>query len=303
MNAVSEWLKMEIRRDGKLWFQEYERGVPKAPIEAIGTSKKSGTKVTFKPDPEIFSMTDFSFEVLNNRLREISFLNAGLEVVLEDERGEGKKVTHKFEGGIREFVEALNKKKTPLHDTVIYLHSVEDGRRHRDRDAVERLVQRVDLSLHEQRLQSRRRHASDRPPHRAHPGHQSIRLSREAAERLEEPARRRRRPRGPDGDHFVKHPDPAFSSQTKDKLVSSEVKGIVESVVNEKLSQYLEEARKRASASSRRPCWPRVRREAARRAREMVQRKGVLDASTLARQARRLPEQRRVRERALHRRG
>jgi DNA gyrase subunit B len=281
VNAVSEWLKMEIRRDGKLWFQEYARGVPKAPIEAIGQSPKSGTKVTFKPDTEIFSMTDFSFEVLNNRLREISFLNAGLAVILEDERGEGKKVTHKFEGGIREFVEALNKKKTPLHDDVIYLHAVKDG---------------VDIEIAMQWSDS---YNESIFPYTNNvfnrDGGTHLTGLRTALTRVinqyggrEKLLKDLKNPLGGDDVRegltaiiSVKHPDPAFSSQTKDKLVSSEVKGIVESVVNEKLSQYLEEDPKSGKRIVEKAVLAARAREAARRAREMVQRKGVLDASTL----------------------
>jgi DNA gyrase subunit B len=281
VNAVSEWLKMEIRREGKLWFQEYERGVPKAPLEAIGTSKKSGTKVTFKPDTEIFSMTDFSFEVLNNRLREISFLNAGLEVTLEDERGDGKKVTHKFEGGIREFVEALNKKKTPLHDTVIYLHSVKDG---------------VDIEIAMQWSDSYNESIfpytnnvfnRDGGTHLTGLRTALTRVINQYGSRekllkdLKNPLGGEDVREGLTAIISVKHPDPAFSSQTKDKLVSSEVKGIVESVVNEKLSQYLEEEPKAGKRIVEKAVLAARAREAARRAREMVQRKGVLDASTL----------------------
>ena len=281
VNAVSEWLKMEIRREGKLWFQEYERGVPKAPLEAIGTSKKTGTKVTFKPDTEIFTMTDFSFEVLNNRLREISFLNAGLEVVLEDERGDGKKVTHKFEGGIREFVDALNKKKTPLHESVIYLHAVKDG---------------VDIELAMQWSDSYNESIfpytnnvfnRDGGTHLTGLRTALTRVINQYGSR-EKLLKDLKNPLG--GDYVregltaiisVKHPDPAFSSQTKDKLVSSEVKGIVESVLNEKLSHYLEEDPKSGKRIVEKAVLAARAREAARRAREMVQRKGVLDASTL----------------------
>jgi len=281
VNAVSEWLKMEIRREGKLWFQEYARGVPKAPLEAIGNSPKSGTKVTFKPDPEIFSMTDFSFEVLNNRLREISFLNAGLEVVLEDERGDGKKVTHKFEGGIREFVEALNKKKTPLHDQVIYLHSVKDG------VDVEIAMQWSDSYNESIFPYTNNVFNRDGGTHLTGLRTALTRVINQYGSRekllkdLKNPLGGEDVREGLTAIISVKHPDPAFSSQTKDKLVSSEVKGIVESVVNEKLSQYLEEDPKAGKRIVEKAVLAARAREAARRAREMVQRKGVLDASTL----------------------
>ncbi|MEM7137470.1 MAG: DNA topoisomerase (ATP-hydrolyzing) subunit B [Myxococcota bacterium] len=281
VNAVSEWLKMEIRRDGKLWFQEYERGVPKAPLEAIGTSKKSGTKVTFKPDGEIFTMTDFSFEVLNNRLREISFLNAGLEVSLEDERGEGKSITHRFEGGIREFVEALNQKKTPLHDSVIYLNAVRDG------VDVEIAMQWSDSYNESIFPYTNNVFNRDGGTHLTGLRTALTRVINQYGSRekllkdLKNPLGGEDVREGLTAIISVKHPDPAFSSQTKDKLVSSEVKGIVESVVNEKLRQYLEEDPKAAKRIVEKTVLAARAREAARRAREMVQRKGVLDASTL----------------------
>jgi DNA gyrase subunit B len=281
VNAVSEWLKMEIRREGKLWFQEYERGVPKAPLEAIGTSNKTGTKVTFKPDPEIFTMMDFNFEVLNNRLREISFLNAGLEVSLEDERGEGKKVIHRFEGGIREFVESLNKKKTPLHDDVIYLHAVKDG------VDVEIAMQWSDSYNESIFPYTNNVFNRDGGTHLTGLRTALTRVinqygSREKLLRdLQNPLSGEDVREGLTAIMSVKHPDPAFSSQTKDKLVSSEVKGIVESILNEKLSQYLEEEPKAGRRIVEKTVLAARAREAARRAREMVQRKGVLDASTL----------------------
>ncbi len=281
VNAVSEWLKMEIRREGKLWFQEYERGVPKAALEPIGSSEKTGTKVTFKPDPEIFTMMDFSFEVLNNRLREISFLNAGLEVMLEDERGDGKKVTHKFEGGIREFVESLNKKKTALHDEVIYLHAVKDG------VDVEIAMQWSDSYNESIFPYTNNVFNRDGGTHMTGLRTALTRVINQYGSRekllkdLKNPLSGEDVREGLTAIISVKHPDPAFSSQTKDKLVSSEVKGIVESILNEKLSQYLEEEPKAGKRIVEKTVLAARAREAARRAREMVQRKGVLDASTL----------------------
>ncbi|TFH30214.1 MAG: DNA gyrase subunit B, partial [Myxococcales bacterium] len=281
VNAVSEWLKMEIRREDRLWFQEYERGVPKAPVKAIGTSNKTGTKVTFKPDPQIFTMTDFSFEVLNNRLREISFLNAGLEVSIEDERGDGKKVTHKYEGGIREFVESLNKKKTPLHDDVIYLHAVKDG------VDIEVAMQWSDSYNESIFPYTNNVFNRDGGTHLTGLRTALTRVINQYGSRekllkdLKNPLSGEDVREGLTAIISVKHPDPAFSSQTKDKLVSSEVKGIVESVLNEKLSQYLEEEPKTGKRIVEKTVLAARAREAARRAREMVQRKGVLDASTL----------------------
>src|SRR5580700_3719997 len=134
VNAVSEWFKMEIKREGHVHFQEYRRGVPVAPLAVIGDSDKTGTKMTFKPDHEIFSSTDFQFDVLASRLRELSFLNAGFVITLTDERGEIKggsshdvaamrREVFEYKGGIREFVELLNKAKEPVHDKVVYFNA------------------------------------------------------------------------------------------------------------------------------------------------------------------------------------
>src|SRR5690606_19523255 len=120
VNAVCQTLRLEIRREGKLWFQEYHRGVPQAPLAELGEENtRTGTRVTFKPDPLIFSSTDYSFDTLANRLRELAFLNSGLIVKLVDERGEGHSETYEYKGGIREFVSLLSQKKEAIHEDVI----------------------------------------------------------------------------------------------------------------------------------------------------------------------------------------
>ena len=282
VNAVSEWLTMEIRREGRIWFQKYEKGVPQGRIEPIGTSDATGTKIAFKPDAAIFSMTVFHFETLNTRLREIAFLNAGFQITLTDERGEEPKtVVHKFDGGIREFVETLNKNKTPLHDDVITIHETKDG------IEVEIAMQWSDA--YNESIFCYTNNVSNRDGGTHLTGlraalTRTINSYGQAAKLLKD----LKNPLG--GDDIregltaiisVKHPDPAFSSQTKDKLVSSEVKGIVESVVGEKLSDYLAEQPKEAKKIIEKCVLAARAREAARKAREMVQRKGVLDASTL----------------------
>ena len=281
VNAVSEWLKLEIRRDGQVWFQEYARGKPKSRLVAVGNSDRTGTKVTFKPDSEIFTMTEYSFDTLNHRLREISFLNAGFEIELSDERGEGKIVTHKFEGGIREFVETLNKTKTALHEDVIYLHSVKDG------VDVEIAMQWSDSYNESIFPYTNNVNNRDGGTHLTGLRTSLTRVINQYGNK-QKLLKDLKSPLGGDDVRegltaiiSIKHPDPAFSSQTKDKLVSSEVKGIVESVVNERLRQYLEEYPKSAKRIVEKAVLAARAREAARRAREMVQRKGVLDASTL----------------------
>ncbi|MDH5490533.1 MAG: DNA topoisomerase (ATP-hydrolyzing) subunit B [Myxococcales bacterium] len=280
VNACSEWLKMEIRREGKVWYQEYAHGVPQGPIVPVGNSDKTGTKITFKPDPEIFSMLEYSWEILNSRLREISFLNAGFAVTLEDERTD-RVVVHRFDGGIREYVETLNKNKTPLHAEVIFIREQRDGIQ------VEIALQWSDSYNEAIYPYTNNLHNRDGGTHltglRAaltrsiNSYGQSSKLLKD----LKSPLSGEDVREGLTAIVSIKHPDPAFSSQTKDKLVSSEVKGIVESVVADRLGQFFEETPKIAKQIVEKAVIAARAREAARRAREMVQRKGVLDASTL----------------------
>ena len=283
VNAVSEWLQMEISRGGQVWFQEYRKGAPVAPIEAIGTSEKTGTKISFKPDPEIFTMVDFSFDTLSARLREISFLNAGFRITLTDERGdeEDRSVVHAFEGGIREFVETLNAKKQALHDEVISLLE--------NRDGVEVAIAMQWSDAYSEAISCYTNNVRNKD------GGTHLTGLRTALTRtingygnregllkdLKSPLSGEDVREGLTAIISIKHPDPAFSSQTKDKLVSSEVKGIVEGVVGDRLSQYLEENPKSARKIIDKCVVAARAREAARKAREMVQRKGALDASTL----------------------
>ncbi|MCA9530705.1 MAG: DNA topoisomerase (ATP-hydrolyzing) subunit B [Myxococcales bacterium] len=281
VNAVSEWVRMQIRRGGKVWFQEYRRGVPTRPLSAIGTSDRTGTQITFKPDPAIFSKTDFSFETLSNRLREISFLNAGFSITLTDERGEGREVHHQFEGGIRQFVETLNKSKTPLHEDVIDLLAERDG------VEVEIALQWSDSYNEAVFCYTNTVRNRDGGTHLTGLRSALTRTinqygtSSKLLKDLKTPLSGDDVREGLTAIIAVKHPDPSFSSQTKDKLVSSEVKGIVESVLSEKLGQYFEENPKSAKRIVEKTMLAAKARDAARRARDMVQRKGALEASTL----------------------
>lgn len=283
VNAVSEWLKMEIKRDGKVHYQAYERGKPKAPIEAIGQTDRTGTKIDFKPDPGIFSSTQFSWDVLNNRLREISFLNAGLTIHLRDERGdEPRQQIYKFEGGIREFVRLLAKNKTPLHDDVVYISDTKDG------VEVELALMWTDAYNEQVFCYTNNVHNKDGGTHltglrsaltktiNTYGTSQNLLKELKGASLVGEDVRE-----GIIAIISVKHPDPSFSSQTKDKLVSSEVKGITESVTNERLTLYLEENPATGRKIVDKTVMAARARDAARKAREMVQRKGMLDASNL----------------------
>jgi DNA gyrase subunit B len=281
VNAVSEYLKIEIFREGKTWFQEYRRGVPQAPLAAIGTTERRGSKITFKPDTQIFTNPEFVYEILNNRLREISFLNAGLKIDLSDERDDRKTEYH-FEGGITEFVSTLNKSRQALHDEVIRVRDT------RDNIEVDIALQWSDAYSEQILCYTNNVANKDGGTHltglrtaltktinqygEAHNLLKELKGSAMSGEDARE---------GLTAILSIKHPDPSFDSQTKSKLVSSEVKGIVEAVVADRLNSYLEENPQNARKIIAKTLIAAKAREAARKAREMVQRKGVLDISSL----------------------
>ncbi len=287
VNAVSETLRLEIKREGKVWFQEYARGVPRGPIVAIGESSKTGTKITFKPDAQIFSSTDYSFDVLANRLRELTFLNSGLRVALTDERGEGRKETYEFKGGIKEFVSLLGHAKEPVHEAVIAFTTetlaegasipiVLDLAMQWTASYVEQIlcftnnVNNKDGGTHLTGLRA----ALTRTLNSYGEGHNLLKELKNGIS-------------GEDSREglicviHVKHPDASFDSQTKSKLVSSEVKGIVETAVGEQLGRYFEEHPQTAKKILDKVMLAAKAREAARKAREVV-RKGVLDNTSLS---------------------
>ena len=283
VNAVSETLKLEIRREGKVWYQEYHRGVPVAPIAPTGITDKTGTKVTFKPDPTIFvNVTEFSWDILNNRIREIAFLNAGLIIDLIEEGGENRSVTYQFAGGIVEFVHLLNKSKTPLHPDVI---TIQDER---ERVQVEIALQwseafQEQISCYTNNVFNRDggthltglRGALTKTINSYGSSHNLLKEMKGeslAGEDVRE---------GLTAIVSIKHPNASYSSQTKDKLVSGEVKGIVENVVNDRLASYFEEHPNEARRIVEKCVMAARAREAARTAREAVQRKGMLDPSHL----------------------
>jgi DNA gyrase subunit B len=287
VNAVSEWLKMEIKREGHVHFQEFRRGAPVAPLIRIGDSDKTGTKITFKPDPTIFSVVDFQYDILASRLRELSFLNAGFLIRLTDEREGGRSEVFQYKGGIREFVEHLNKAKEPVHDGVISViaeHPVEGG----NVPIGIELAMQWNASYQEQIFLF-----TNNVPNKDGGTHLTglraaltkVFNSYGTAQNLFKDVKN-----GLQGEDIreglmavisIKHPDPSFASQTKDKLVSSEVKTIVESTVYDKLGQFFEENPQTARRIIEKTILAAKAREAARKAREVV-RKGQLDYSTLS---------------------
>jgi DNA gyrase subunit B len=280
VNALSEWLKLEVRREGGIFYQEYHRGKPIESLKRIGNTEKTGTKVSFKPDPEVFSSTEFSYDVVAHRMRELSYLNRNVTIVVVDERVDKRKEFFS-EGGITSFVGYLNRNKVAVHEEVICLRDVKDG------IEVEIALQWNDsfqelIYCFTNNIPNRDggthltgfRAALTRTINAYAVGKNLVKdkAAHLTGDDLKE---------GLTAIISVKHPDPKFNSQVKEKLVSSEVKGIVETVVNDKLGQYLEENPKPARSLIEKAVMAARAREAARKAREMVQRKGALDSSSL----------------------
>jgi DNA gyrase subunit B len=291
VNALSKRLDVEVRREGKVWVQSYVRGFPTAPIRTTGTSRKTGTRITFWPDPEIFSVSEFHFDSLSQRLRELSFLNPGVAIAIHDERTD-KKHDFAYEGGIRSFVELLNKTKQPIHDKVIYFQDVKGGsgdpRRDSDKEKVE-----VALQWNEgytETIFTFTNTINNRDGGTHLEGFKTA-LTRALQRYAEQNALTKSlKETNLSGDDCregltavvaVKVKDPKFSSQTKDKLVSSEVKTWVQQVVYEKLGSHLEENPRVARRIVEKIVESARAREAARKARELVRRKGALDSGSL----------------------
>ncbi len=294
VNALAETLLVEVKREGKVWQQRYARGVPQERIREVGRTTKTGTRITFRADPEVFSVAAYNFDALSQRLRELAFLNPGVTIDVVDERDDKgpKRHTFRYDGGIRSFVEHLNKNKEPLHDAVITFSDVKDATGDAAADAKnERLdvalqwnngyleqifcftntVANKDGGTHLEGLKAALTRAIQRYAE-AYQLTKNLKDTALAGDDCRE---------GLTAVVSLKIRDPKFSSQTKEKLVSQEAKTWVQTVTYERLSSFFEENPKVARRIIDKIVEAARAREAARKARELVRRKGALDGAGL----------------------
>ncbi|MEW5746489.1 MAG: DNA topoisomerase (ATP-hydrolyzing) subunit B [Nitrospirota bacterium] len=280
VNALSEWLEAEIKQEGQVFQQKFHRGKPQGPLTVVGKTKGRGTTITFKPDAEIFETTEFHYDVLAQRLRELAFLNRGLQISITDERT-NQTQTFLYKGGIVSFVEHLNRNKTPLHPKPIYIQGEKDG-----------IIAEIALQYNDsyaENIYTFANNINTREGGSHLVGFKSA-LTRTANSYATSSGVIKDAKQSISGDDIregltavisVKLPNPQFEGQTKMKLGNSEVKGIVESIVNDTLSTYFEENPSVAKKVIEKAIQAARAREAARKARELTRRKGALEDTGL----------------------
>jgi DNA gyrase subunit B len=279
VNALSEWLEAEVKRDGKVYHQSFERGKTKTKLKTIGKTKTTGTKITFRPDEEIFSVLEFSFDTLSQRLRELAFLNRDIEINLNDERKD-KEAIFRFKGGIVSFVEYLNRNKDPLHKKVIYFQKekeaivVEGALQYNDgyKENIYSFANNINTiegGTHLSGFKTALTRALNQYARNKN-------MLKDLGSISGEDARE-----GLCAVVSVKIPNPQFEGQTKTKLGNSEVEGLVSSVAFEALSSFFEETPSVVGKIVQKAIVAARAREAARKARELTRRKGALDAGSL----------------------
>jgi DNA gyrase subunit B len=281
VNALSESLTVEIWRNGQVYQQSYERGKPLGDLVTTGVTKRRGTKVGFKPDTQVFETVDLSFDTLAQRLRELAFLNAGVVITLDDEREDGKHHRFVYKGGINEFVTFLNTNRVAVNETPIYMRGEREGIEAEIslqwNDGYNEIVYSFanNINTHEGGTHLSGFRAALTRTVNAYATRNN--LTKDLKESVSGDDIRE----GLTGVISVKLPRPQFEGQTKTKLGNTEVKGIIEAIVNEKLGEYLEENPNVAKRVIQKAIDAARAREAARKARDLVRRKGVLDNSTL----------------------
>ncbi len=281
VNALSEWLEVEVQRDGRRYRQKYERGIKATELEEAGPAQGTGTQVTFKPDPEIFTVLEYDFDVLSDRLRELAFLNKGLEIVIRDERTDDEREeVYKYEGGLAEFVAFLRGSRPPVHDNVIYFET-------------SRPEAEIELAMQYDEGFSENTHTFVNNISTHEGGTHLTGFKAALTRTVNDYARRNKifkKDESLSGDDVregltcvlsVKVMEPQFEGQTKTKLGNSEVRGAVEAAVNEHLSAFLEENPKAAKAVIEKSLQAARAREAARKARDLARKKSGLEGGVL----------------------
>jgi len=289
VNALSDWLEVDVKRDGFLFHQRYSHGFPDGSLEKVRPAKRTGTKVTFHPDPKVFETIEFSFEILAVRLRELAFLNSGVTIILADERVEGKRVEFCFKGGIVEFVKFLNQNKNVLHRTPISFQKEREIQEGEETKMVSVEIAMQYNDGYQDNVFSFANNINTKEGGTHLVGFRSA-LTRTANDYAKKNDLLKKADYTLTGDDVreglaavisVKLSQPQFEGQTKTKLGNSEVKGLVESIVNEGLSEYFEENPDVARKLIGKCVTAAQAREAARKARNLARRKNAIDSGGL----------------------